>query len=174
MRLELAAMRWLWLGKGCHYILEQRSPRWHLGAPDILGVTKCRHLIEIEIKRSVSDFKADDKKYYRRELYINKMARQFYYLTPPEIVGKIKPLLPPWAGLMSTNEAELVYVEQEAPVNKAATRLTIKECVKLSRCMVNHLMSYVIALENNHQKFLRRDDQAFIELEDANAGTWQI
>ncbi len=29
--MEYAAMRWLWLEKDCHYILEQRSPRYQNG-----------------------------------------------------------------------------------------------------------------------------------------------
>lgn len=176
MNLELAAMRWLWLEKKCHYVLEQRSPRHHLGSPDVLGVTKDRYLIEIEIKRSLSDFRADDKKHCRqmRDLFIDHMAKQFYYLVPPSIVDKIKPELPMWAGLMSVNEADYVYVEVPAMVNKDSKRLSIKECVKLARCMTNHMMSYAVSCQEHHSRFQQRDDLLFVQWDDPSKGTYQI
>jgi hypothetical protein len=176
MNLELAAMRWLWLEKNCHYVLEQRSPRYHLGSPDVLGVTKDRYLIEIEIKRSISDFRADNKKRCRsnRDLFIDHMAKQFYYLVPPNLVEKVKPILPLWAGLMTINEAGYVYAEISAMVNKDSKRLSIKECVKLARCMTNHMMCYAVKCRDHHNQFMQRDDLLFVQWNDPNSGTYQI
>lgn len=57
MSLELAAARWLRFEKRCMAVLFERTPRaWSCGLPDALGITCSRHMIEIEIKRTLSDF----------------------------------------------------------------------------------------------------------------------
>ena len=175
--LELMAMRWLWLEKNCHYILEQRSPRYHLGEPDVLGVTSSRYLIEIEIKRSASDFHADKNKYCRRnrDLFEDHMAKQFYYMMPRELAEKLRDKIPEWAGLMCPAEnnytAEVLKV---APTNSKSKRLTLKECAKLCRAMTNHTMSYAQAVDAHGQKFKHRDAQSFIDWTPAKVGTYEI
>lgn len=63
---------------------------------DILSVTKNNYLREIEIKISVSDFKADFKKKHNHEGNI----RQFYYAVPYYILDDIKDLVPEHAGIL--------------------------------------------------------------------------
>lgn len=179
MNLELAAMRWLWLEKNCHYVLEQRSPRYHLGEPDVLGVTAGRFLIEIEIKRSVSDFKADASKHHRSESYRRQYSefqpKQIYYLVPEKLVAKVLPLVPEWAGLMKLEGAGCrVFVEKVAPNNDESKNLSIKDCVKLARCMTNHMMSYAQHSATHTERFLSRDDLMFVDWDDAAVGTYQI
>ena len=177
MNLELMAMRWLWLEKNCHYVLEQRSPRYHLGSPDVLGVTQQRYLIEIEIKRSASDFHADKKKTQRanREFYLKHMPKQFYYLMPRKLAEKLKDKLPEYAGLMCESEnnytAEVLKV---APVNKLSERLSLKECVKLCRNMANHMMSYAQTVDSMVQHHKHWDTLNFVDLVHAEQGTYQI
>jgi hypothetical protein len=157
MNLELMAMRWLWLEKNCHYVLEQRTPRYQIGLPDVLGVTKDRYLVEIETKRTASDFRADFKKRHRaaRDFYISKQPRQFYYLMPRELAKKLKDEIPAWAGLMQNHDNEFsVEIVKIAPVNKASERLSIRECVKMARCMTNHMMSYANSNATLFQRFL--------------------
>jgi hypothetical protein len=100
--LELMAMRWLWLDRNCHYVLRELSPRYSLGKPDVLGVTKDRYLTEIEIKRSVSDFRSDSRKWCRRnrDLNLKSMPKQFYYLMPSTLADKLVSEIPDWAGLV--------------------------------------------------------------------------
>lgn len=63
---------------------------------DILSVTKNYFLREIEIKVSVSDFKADFNKKHNHEGNI----KQFYYAVPYYILDKIKDLVPEQAGIL--------------------------------------------------------------------------
>jgi hypothetical protein len=177
MNLELMAMRWLWQEKNCHYILEKRTPRYHLGEPDVLGVTANRYLIEIEIKRSASDFHADKNKYCRRnrDLFEDYMAKQFYYLMPRELAEKLKDKIPAWAGLMCPAEnnytAEVLKV---APSNSKSKRLSVKECVKLCRAMTNHMMSYAQKMATKREQFKNYDTQIFVDWVHCEHGTYEI
>lgn len=64
---------------------------------DILSVSKKMYLREIEIKISISDFKADLlKKHQHRDENI----RQFYYAIPYYILDKVKELVPENAGIL--------------------------------------------------------------------------
>lgn len=63
---------------------------------DILSVTKNNYLREVEIKISVSDFKADFKKKHNHEGNI----KQFYYAVPYYILDDIKDLVPEHAGIL--------------------------------------------------------------------------
>ncbi len=133
-----------------------------MGKPDVLGVTQSRYLIEIETKRSASDFLADFKKYSKknREVYLNKAPRQFYYLMPAALAEKLKDKIPEWAGLMKPSpNGYTVEVVKIAPVNDRSEKLTIKECVKLARCMTNHMMSYAQSNATLFKRFL--DDGSF-------------
>ena len=143
LELELAAMRWLWLDKNCHYVLRERSPRPIMGLPDVLGVTAARYLTEIEIKRSVGDFRADSDKPCRRRRndFIKRMPKFFYYLIPPGLVEKLRPEVPEWAGLLTLNENGGVSVLIDAPANPDSERLSLREAVKLARAITNYCMS---------------------------------
>lgn len=158
MSLETIAMRWLWLEKNCHYILRERIPRWGTGDPDVLGITKDRYFIEIEIKRSVSDFLADAKKPHRknREFYIEQQPKYFYYFAPKEIAEKIVDRIPPWAGLLYSDGITAISMKP-APANTKSRRVCLKECVKVTRQMVNHLMSLEIKID--HQMNSWRQDR---------------
>ena len=63
---------------------------------DILSVSKKMFLREVEIKISVSDFKADFKKKHNHSGNI----KQFYYAVPYYILDKIKDLVPENAGIL--------------------------------------------------------------------------
>jgi hypothetical protein len=181
MNLELMAMRWLWLEKKCNYVLTERTPRYGIGQPDVLGVTKPRYLIEIEIKRSYSDFLADSKKRHRQHLVIKDnwvlkhSPKQIYYLMPAELAERCEHLIPSWAGLMrpSPNTITLEVVKM-APVNSQSDRLTIRECIWLARAMCNNMMSVELKLQNHMNNFKHRDDTTFIDWSDPLTGTYEI
>ena len=154
MNLELFAMRWLRWQKRCVIVLEQRSPRqWSCGVPDVLGITGARYLIEIEIKRTLSDFKADSRKAFRqrRNLGIKRELdpKQFYYLVPSTLVEKVRPLVPDWAGLMRgpTECSHSIFVVKAAPTNNQSTRLTVKECCRLVIYINNHALTKAESLQ---------------------------
>lgn len=95
------------------------------GSADLLAVDKFRHLIEIEVKVSISDLRADRKKekheYFRKVMgmpYKNTVKRfgrifkeepgiypthLFYFAVPPEIANEARLIcdeLYPYAGLL--------------------------------------------------------------------------
>ena len=143
--LEYHAARWLWLEKRCQLVLHERSPRsWACGEPDVLGITKAGFLLEIEVKRSVADFRANAHKrcIQNRETYLKKMPKQFWFMVPPNLVEKVQPEVPQWAGLLTTANAGWgLRVVSPAESNSASQRLSIRECVKLMRLQTNQLMA---------------------------------
>jgi hypothetical protein len=153
--MENIALRWLAYEKKCVAVLHERTPRQCAGQPDVLGVTQARHLIEIEIKRSVSDFRANAKKWHiaNREHYIKNQPRQFYYFVPDGIFEKCKLILPEWAGLARLRDGYQFHVEVQAPINNQSRRLSVKESIKLVRNMPNQIVSFSDAIENWKTRF---------------------
>lgn len=147
--LELFAIEFLRFEKRCPVALTERSPRPHHGRPDVLGITKDRYLLEIEVKRSLSDFRANADKPHiaiRGLLAAEHIAplwpKQFWYLVPNELADKVEKELPEWAGLLrgpSSEEVQNIHCVKKAPVNRASERLKTRECVELAHCMANEL-----------------------------------
>ena len=138
MNLELGAVLWLANTKRCMIVIRELSPRtqW-CGEPDAYGVTAARYAIEVEIKRSMSDFYADKSKGSRRnrEYFPHWFPKYFYYLMPEEIAPKAQASLPEWAGLLSMGNYGVITTLVESPRNKESKRLGIKECVRLAQQM---------------------------------------
>lgn len=99
---------------------------------DILSVTKNCFLREIEIKVSVSDFKADFNKKHNHEGNI----KQFYYAVPYYILDKIKDLVPEHAGILVAvyeNEHWQLKRYKKAVDNKSATPIDEEKLNKIFR-----------------------------------------
>lgn len=141
--LELFGYEWLRYQSKCMIIVTERSPReaW-AGRPDLLGITKGRFLIEIEVKRTMSDFRANAKKTHilHRTLLGDKHAtmypRQFYFLVSESIADKALPECPEWAGLLQANCGR-VFVSKRAPINRLSRKLSVKECVYMACAQSN-------------------------------------
>lgn len=156
--LEFYAMMFLRFEKSCPVALTERSPRPHHGRPDVLGITKDRYLLEIEVKRSLLDFRANNKKPHIAnrfnlvgETCADFWPRSYWYLVPFELVEKVKPLIPEWAGLLrgpDEDEARGVFSVIKAPPNKASKRLTTKECARLAHCMANQIYGQAIKIRH--------------------------
>jgi hypothetical protein len=176
MTLELAAMRWLWLEQNCLVVLEERTPKSMMGQPDVIGVTKGRYLTEVEIKRSISDFKADFKKPHRanRVFYMPNQPRQFYYLVPQDLVEQVKTLLPNWAGLMTTDSVGWITVLVKSPVNSESKKLGVKDCARLSRMMTSHMMGYAFQVHAQRAQWKNHDDTWTFDWVDAENGCYFI
>jgi hypothetical protein len=157
MNLELMALRWLRWEKKCPMAFCERSPVYGNGEPDVLGITDARYRIEIEIKRSLSDFNADAKKPHRHNRQFNPAIhpRQFYYLVPSHLSEKVRPLLPTWAGLMRGPDYNSygVAVLIQSPVNNASRRLTVRECIRMVKMVNNHSMSVMESFEKSFNRF---------------------
>lgn len=176
MTLELSAMRWLWLEQKCLVVLEQRSPSYMMGQPDVLGITPGRYMTEVEVKRSVSDFRADAQKRHRinREHYLPSQPRQFYYLAPAGVAEKIQLILPPWAGLMTVDNVGSIVILQRAPVNAESKKLNVKQCARLSRCMTSHMMGHAYRAYSVLERWKNHDDTFYIDWVKPEKGTYEI
>lgn len=160
INLNLLALQWLHWERRCPIVLRERSPRcYYCGNPDVMGITRDRYMLEIEIKRSLQDFKADAKKTSRinRDLYLDKAPRQFYYLIPFDLLEAVQPMLPPWAGLMTAGNPNVggIQIQVIAPVNKLSARVPIKECVHLTHMLSNYNLALEQSLDRVHQKYAR-------------------
>lgn len=177
MNLELAAMRWLWIERRCLMVLEQRSPRYGLGNPDVIGITQGRYMVEVEIKRSLADFNADFKKRHR-EIQVreaDRRARQFYYFVPEAIADRVHTRLPDHAGLMVIKDSWCsLTVRKVAPVNPQCRKLDIKECVKLARLMTSHMMGYAIAVDSLKSRWANNGQLDHTDWVNACKGTYTL
>ena len=170
-------MRWLWLDKGCFYVLQERTPVYNMGQPDVIGMSRDRYLTEIEIKKSASDFRADFKKPHRvnRHLFLDHAPRQFYYLMPPELAEKLADEIPEWAGLLTLDENMIACkVLKVAPVNKQSKRISVKQCVRAARMMVAHMMGYVLAAETVKSNYKYQCEMSPLDWVDCEQGTYEI
>jgi len=144
------------------------------GAADLLAVNKKRQLIEVEVKISLADLRADRKKakheYYRKlhELpYKNKQRRfgqevsfepleyptnLFYFAVPWELANKAKLMcedIYPYAGLLSNQENWYGAVT----VNKSAKELnpqkiTLKQATILAKSQSATLVRLLETITN--------------------------
>lgn len=160
MNLEFAAATFLKLEKRCRLILWERTPRTHHGQPDVLGVTASGYLMEIEIKRSLSDFRANTSKHHMqcrvcdhedtRNIYTAKAPSFFWFLVPITLVEKVRDEIPEWAGLLCPDERNGLRSVMAAPRNKASQQLTLKECARLMNCAGNQIVA--LMRENCHRR----------------------
>jgi hypothetical protein len=106
IHLRAIAAEYLRYKRHCPIVAFERSHWPGTARPDVLGITKKQHIIEIEIKCSYSDFRANSKKRGQelRERCGLYLPHYYYFLVPPELVERIKPELSDNAGLMSVVE----------------------------------------------------------------------
>jgi len=157
--LQTAALEWMRYDKQYPLVALERGTV--SGTPDVFGVHKNRFTTEIEIKISVSDFRANRKKEHviRREsgVYRNSyIPNYFYYLVPPELVDKIRPEVEAQNGLMTLGTGKSYSGVRPLVVLKPALRnhtrrQTIKQCVQMAQAVSGTLVSLCAAL---HKKDL--------------------
>ena len=151
--LELDALRWLSWERKCVAVVAQRNIHHQLGNPDALGVTGGRYTVEVEIKRSMSDFRANAFKRHitNRQIYIHIWPRQFYFMVPRELADRVQPELPRWAGLLVSDFVGNAEVIVKAPVNLLARKVSLMEMRNMLRWMRNQIMVSEIKVYNNRQ-----------------------
>lgn len=144
--LEASALEWLRYHKQCYIVMMERGTIH--GRPDVFGVTEEGYCVEIEVKRTVADFKADSEKRHRKEPALHSCnARQLYYMVHPLIVEKVRPLLPAGCGLMTVKPTrktlagmpEVILLVRASP-RKHARPLNDAEKWKLCRDMSGTLV----------------------------------
>lgn len=165
MSLEFMALSWLRFEKKCPAAMYERCPRYYLGQPDVLGITANKYLLEIEIKRSVSDFRANAKKPHialrdapnATDVDRARWPKQFWYLVPHELVDRIAPEVPEWAGLLrgpTSKECRQIYSVIKAPANKSSLPLNDEEMSRLYHNMANHIYSNELKLNRGMEAWI--------------------
>ena len=104
---------------------------------DLAVVTKSGYLKEIEIKRSISDLKADFKKsHHHKSDRICKM----YYAIPEELLENSLQLIPNDCGIilcyrLNNNQRNIIRakIHREAKLRKNSRKLTLEEQFKIAR-----------------------------------------
>ena len=140
--MRAAAVAWLRYDSGCLLVALERSPLPRDACnPDVIGVTKRRMVVEIEIKRTMADLRANfEKSSMQHRERRNIGPTRFYYLVPPEMVDKAFPLIAPTGcGLLTLGGYNpysglpgIGMVHQATPVKRQP--LSLKQIVK----MVSH------------------------------------
>lgn len=120
--------------------IRERNPFGYFGRPDVLGILGSGHRIEVEIKRTMSDFRANAKKWHvvGRENLLRKWPRNFYFCVPGELLERVQVELPDYAGLLYQNDFDLA-VAKIAPTNNSAEKISLKTLPKLARCVGNQI-----------------------------------
>jgi len=103
---------------------------------DVCVVRKSGYMIEIEIKRSVHDMKADFKKKHEHKDTGNRIA-ELYYAIPIKLLEKCITLIPEDAGIITchkyNNKLSRAHIERRAKRIKNCRKLTIKEQFTIAR-----------------------------------------
>lgn len=113
---------------------------------DLFLIKKSGVGVEIEIKRSKSDFLADFKKGHNHVDRFNRIT-EFYYAFPEQLIGKCIDLIPPDAGIISCQRHDYgqknVYatIERKPKRIKGARKLTEEEQLKVARLGVMRIWS---------------------------------
>lgn len=130
--IQSAVQKWLYdrsnIYQACNYA---KSGYYEA---DVLAVTAARIVTEIEVKISVSDFKADFKKkhkHYRMQNHSENVnwrtPNRFYYACPKGMLN-VSSCIPTYAGLIWVDEHGLVEMVKQAPMlhkTKADDKLII-------------------------------------------------
>lgn len=153
-----AAVQWLRYQSQCSIVAIERGISMG-GTPDVIGLTPKRFVTEIEIKRTVSDFKRNAAKLSRFNIgrsngtgWERSRPRLFYFLVPPEILEKVQPLLEPEQGLMVLGNTSRyqgvpdIRVVRNATPSARAKRLTVAQCVQMAKHQTGTLSSLLNVL----------------------------
>lgn len=137
------AIHYLRYKRQCGLIWTQRSP-WNRSDhhPDVIGITKDRRVIEVEVKVSMADFRANAEKscmnsvsrlVYRQPEFAGPVwehAAAFYFAVPLKLASPAAAELPSYAGLLVVHENPWqTFVLRAAPRRPNAPRLSTREMV---------------------------------------------
>lgn len=144
------AMHYLRYNRQCQLMWTQRSPwdRWD-HRPDVIALTKSRRVIEVEVKVTLADFKVNAEKRCMTNPVLRwhegpvwNMTESFYFAVPVQLIEKIKPLLPDYAGLLAVEENPWnTRVSVQAPKRRDSPRLSTKQMVIAARHLSGTLVS---------------------------------
>lgn len=110
---------------------------------DFLMVRKTKYAVEVEIKRSVADLKADLKKPHGHK---SRLIAELYYAVPEKIYDKCLPLIPEDAGVFQICYSPfygtwLAYKKRGAKRNKDAVKWNDQQIEQILRYSNYHIWS---------------------------------
>lgn len=146
--LTRAATFFLRHERRCEIVLiDQESVTLPYTRPDVWGVTLSRRTFEVEIKRTVSDFKANEHKpcVVHREQFLDRWPFKFFFLVPKDIFDRVQPICPPYAGLIWVDQYGKHEVKKEATANSASAGLKPKHIGKLIKRIGNQMSDFICA-----------------------------
>jgi len=151
--LRAVAACWLRYERKCNLVTFERGPNYN-NNPDVYALTPSRLGLEIEIKISLSDFKRD----FSKRKWVLQMIEPafFYYLVPPDLVEKIKPLIPAGTGLLSVSRKSRdpytglpkIKCEIKQKRNRAAKKISIHIALKMVKNLTGTVCSLAVAQAN--------------------------
>lgn len=101
---------------------------------DLFVVKKSGYCLEVEIKISLSDLKADFKKNHKHK---SRYTREFYYAFPSNFYEKFEPIIPEHAGIIvcerNLSGIVLSKLKRKAKINTLAKPLSIDDQMKIRR-----------------------------------------
>lgn len=155
-KMRASAVQWLRYERQCVVVAIERT--FGCCQADVVGLSAKRHVTEIEIKRTMADFRANGKKHGMklREKDASMgvaiggdtwwtVPHQFYFLVEHAMVEKCKDELPPGCGLLSPQmegesymkslypEIPKLVVRVVAPTDSRARKLSMKKCVQMAK-----------------------------------------
>lgn len=160
MNLEAIALQWLRYDRRCMLVSLERSP-WgsaHWYRPDVVGVTFKRRVIEVEVKRSVADFRANAQK--RGLKFELNFPEQRYFMVEPSIASACLTMLPMRCGLLvpdlMTKDRFIglpqVKVLVHASRHQAPSVLTVLQLARMVQHQSATLIRAVARNGENHEK----------------------
>lgn len=134
-RLEIIAVRFLLWQKRCLMATMERGYDNWLGKPDVLGMTMTREVIEVEIKISVSDLRANREKSIQKYFmtFPEKGPNYFYYLVPKKISDKALAIAEPHSGIIVMPEDSWDWKVLRKPKKIHSQKVGIKRAADLMR-----------------------------------------
>ncbi len=126
---------------------------------DMFIIKRSGVAVEVEIKRTKSDFLADFKKGHDHKDKFNRIT-EFYYAFPLELLDKCIDLVPEHAGIFvckryGDNGIVKAHLERKPTKIKNSRKLTIEEQLKVAKLGTMRIWSLkekLIKLNNNGKK----------------------
>lgn len=102
---------------------------------DLIVLSKTGYLTEVEVKVSLSDWKADlEKRKWLRKKFQNGLVKRFFYAAPEALAARHAELaLPSMAGVISVSERGEATVIRPAATFPGHKKLSVLQAHKLLR-----------------------------------------
>ena len=100
--LRAASLEWLRFERRCAIVMHERCLHYHIGRPDCIGVLPNGRVVEVEIKVTAADFRANCQKEIEKRREANRAKRpyQFYFAMPQSLADDLASEIPEHAGLL--------------------------------------------------------------------------